>query len=48
MGDRFCLQIITKIHDQIKWLDLKSSSMQHVLRTADYPSLRVRCLVSGK
>ncbi|CAF5041222.1 unnamed protein product, partial [Rotaria sp. Silwood1] len=35
--DRFCLQILPEIHHNIKWLDLESSSMKHVLRTAHYP-----------
>ncbi|CAF4909294.1 unnamed protein product [Rotaria sp. Silwood1] len=38
--DRFCLQILPEIHHNIKWLDLESSSMKHVLRTAHYPNLR--------
>ncbi len=28
--DRFCLQILPKIHDKIQWLDLESLSMKHV------------------
>ncbi|CAF3169701.1 unnamed protein product [Rotaria sp. Silwood2] len=36
---RFCLQILPEIHDKIKWLDLESSSMKHVLRATDYPNL---------
>ncbi|CAF2141767.1 unnamed protein product [Rotaria magnacalcarata] len=37
--NRFVLQILPEIHDKIKWLDLESSSMQHVLCAADYPNL---------
>ncbi|CAF4820389.1 unnamed protein product [Rotaria sp. Silwood1] len=37
--NRFCLQILPEIHNQIKWLDLESSSMKHVLRVAHYPNL---------
>ncbi|CAF3067489.1 unnamed protein product [Rotaria sp. Silwood2] len=37
--NRFCLQILPEIHNKIKWLDLKSSSMKHVLRLAHYPNL---------
>ncbi|CAF3914734.1 unnamed protein product [Rotaria sp. Silwood1] len=39
MLNRFCLQILPKIHDKIKWLDLESSSIKNVLRTAVYPNL---------
>ncbi|CAF3182686.1 unnamed protein product, partial [Rotaria sp. Silwood2] len=35
--DRFCLQILPEIHHKIKWLDLESSSMAHVLCAAHYP-----------
>ncbi|CAF1425397.1 unnamed protein product, partial [Rotaria sordida] len=37
--NRFCLQILPEIHNKIKWLDLESSSMKHVLRVAHYPNL---------
>jgi len=37
--DRFCLQILPKIHNKIQWLDLESSSMKHVLHAANYPNL---------
>lgn len=37
--NRFCLQILPEIHDKIKWVDLESSSMKHVLCAADYPNL---------
>ncbi|CAF1319522.1 unnamed protein product [Rotaria sordida] len=39
MLNRFCSQILPEIHDKIKWLNLESSSMKHVLCTADYPNL---------
>ena len=37
--DRFCSQILSKIHDKIQWLDLESSSMERILLAAYYPSL---------
>ncbi|CAF0943860.1 unnamed protein product [Rotaria sordida] len=37
--NRFRLQILPEIHDKIQWLDLESSSMKYVLRTAHYPNL---------
>ncbi|CAM4904474.1 unnamed protein product [Rotaria socialis] len=40
MLDRFCLQILPKIHHNIKWFSLESSSMERVLLAADYPNLR--------
>ncbi|CAF1551366.1 unnamed protein product [Rotaria sordida] len=38
MLDRF-LQILPEIHNEIKWLDLHSSSMKDILCAADYPNL---------
>jgi hypothetical protein len=37
--NRYCLQILPDIHDKIKWLDLKASSMKHILCATDYPNL---------
>ncbi|CAF3356207.1 unnamed protein product [Rotaria sp. Silwood2] len=37
--DRFCLQILSKIHHKIEFLDLESSSMERILLSANYPSL---------
>ncbi|CAF0734993.1 unnamed protein product [Adineta steineri] len=37
--DRFCLQILPKIHMKIKCLDLESESMKNILDAADYPNL---------
>jgi hypothetical protein len=37
--DRFCLQILPKIHHKIKWLDLESTSMERILRVTNYPNL---------
>jgi len=59
MLNRFCVQILPEIHDKIKWLDLESSSMKHVLRAANYVNLNslglynihgesARCLFTGK
>ncbi|CAF3070550.1 unnamed protein product, partial [Rotaria sp. Silwood2] len=39
MLNRFCLKILPEIHDKIKWLDLESSSMKHVLHAINYPHL---------
>jgi hypothetical protein len=36
--DRFCLHILPKIHQNVKWLDLESLSMERVLST-NYPNL---------
>ncbi|CAF1531691.1 unnamed protein product [Rotaria sordida] len=56
--NRFRLQILPEIHDKIQWLDLESSSMKYILRTAHYPNLyglglynineeSARCLFTG-
>jgi len=37
--NRFCLQILPEISMKIKWFDLESSSMKHILCAADYPNL---------
>jgi hypothetical protein len=37
--NRFCLQILPKIHHKIKWLKLESESMERILLSADYPNL---------
>ena len=37
--DRFCREILPKIHCKIKWLNLESSSVERVLLAADYPNL---------
>ncbi|CAF1013659.1 unnamed protein product [Adineta steineri] len=37
--DRFCLQILPKIHHKIKWLNLESSSMKRILLATPYPYL---------
>lgn len=39
MLDRFCLQILPKIHHKIKWLNLESKSMKRILLAANYPNL---------
>jgi hypothetical protein len=57
--DRFCLQVLPEISMKIKWFDLESSSMKHILCAADYPNLygiglynieqeTARCLFTGK
>ncbi|CAF1997646.1 unnamed protein product [Rotaria magnacalcarata] len=37
--NRFCLHILPKIHQKVKWLDLELLSMERILRTAYYPNL---------
>ncbi|CAF1037687.1 unnamed protein product [Rotaria sp. Silwood1] len=37
--DRFCLEILLKIHYKIKWLNIESLSMERILRIVDYPNL---------
>lgn len=38
--DRFCLEILPKIHDKIQWIKVETSSMERVLRAAkNYPNL---------
>lgn len=37
--DRFCSQIIPKIHHNIKYLQLESTSMERILLAVDYPNL---------
>ncbi|CAF1213445.1 unnamed protein product [Rotaria sordida] len=37
--DRFCSEILPEISMKIKWFDLESSSMKHILCAADYPNL---------
>jgi hypothetical protein len=39
MLDRFCLEILPDIHQNIKWFELELSSMKHVLHAATYPNL---------
>ncbi|CAF1194198.1 unnamed protein product [Rotaria sordida] len=37
--DRFCLEILPKIHDKIEFLDLESSSIKRILLLTNYPNL---------
>ena len=57
--DRFCLQILPEIHNQIQWLDIHSTSMKDILSAGDYPNLdclglyhidanSIQCLLTGK
>jgi hypothetical protein len=59
MLNRFCSQILPSIHQNIKSLDLESSSMKDVLCAANYPNLQslglwnineesIRSLFTGK
>lgn len=36
--DRFCLEILPRIHHQIRWLDLEASSIERILGI-NYPNL---------
>jgi hypothetical protein len=36
---RFCLEILPEISSNIRWLDVESSSMRHILCAAHYPNL---------
>jgi hypothetical protein len=44
--DRFCLEILPKIDDQIQLLTVESLYMEDIFRAGDYSSLRKLCLVS--
>ncbi|CAF3909154.1 unnamed protein product [Rotaria sp. Silwood1] len=37
--DRFCFQILPKIHHKIQWINVKSSHMERILRLTNYPKL---------
>ncbi|CAF1559463.1 unnamed protein product [Rotaria sordida] len=37
--DRFCLHILPKIHQKVKWLDLEPLSMERILLATNYPNL---------
>ncbi|CAF4401858.1 unnamed protein product, partial [Rotaria socialis] len=37
--DRFCSQILSSIHHNIKWLDVECSFMEDVLLCTSYPNL---------
>jgi hypothetical protein len=37
--DRFCLQILPEIHDNVKWLNVESLSMKRVFLAAKYSNL---------
>jgi hypothetical protein len=37
--DRFLLQSLPSIHHKIQWLNVKSSSLERILLSADYPNL---------
>jgi hypothetical protein len=39
MLDCYCLHILPKIHQNVTWLDLESSSMERILLTTNYPHL---------
>jgi hypothetical protein len=39
MLDRFCSQILPKIHHKIKWLDVEPLSMERILFVTNYPNL---------
>ncbi|CAF4377732.1 unnamed protein product, partial [Adineta steineri] len=37
--DRFCLEILLKIHHKIEWIDVESSSLERILLLTNYPNL---------
>jgi len=37
--DRFCSEILPRIHRKIKWLNLEPLCMERILLAADYPNL---------
>ncbi|CAF3280027.1 unnamed protein product, partial [Rotaria sp. Silwood2] len=39
MLNRFCLQILPKIHHRVKWLNVESTSMERILLATNYPNL---------
>ncbi|CAF1380874.1 unnamed protein product [Rotaria sp. Silwood1] len=39
MLDRYCVEILPKVNNKIKWLNLESSSMKRILLSAKYPNL---------
>lgn len=57
--DRYCLEILPEIHENVTWLDLESSTMERILLATNYPHLSgiglynisietIRRLFSGK
>lgn len=40
MLDRFCTEILPKIHDSVQSLTILSESMERILLAADFPNLR--------
>jgi hypothetical protein len=47
--DRFCLDILPTIGHRIKWLKVRSTSMERILLAADYPNLsQLDIFVQGK
>jgi len=44
MLNRFCSEILPRIHCKIKWLTLEPLCMERILLAADYPNLRVLSL----
>jgi hypothetical protein len=44
MLNRFCSEILPRIHCKIKWFTLEPLYMERILLTADYPNLRVLTL----
>ena len=44
--DRFCFEILPKIHHRIEWLTVESLSMERIFRVGDYSNLRHLDLLS--
>ncbi len=39
ISDRFCLEILPKIHHKTEWLVVESLSMKRIFLVDDYPNL---------
>jgi hypothetical protein len=37
--NRFCLEILPKIHHEIEWIDVEFSSLERILLSTNYPNL---------
>ncbi|CAF5002726.1 unnamed protein product, partial [Rotaria sp. Silwood1] len=42
--DRFCREILPKINDKIKWLNIESLTMERILHSKNYHALDALCL----
>jgi hypothetical protein len=46
MMERFCLEVLPKIHQKIRSLTVESLHMERIFRVDDYPNLCKLCLTS--